>query len=64
MSNRAIPERLFLIIAGKETAHEGVVAWVRKSEYGLTFTRTLRLESLRNSELDFLRRLKRERLRE
>jgi len=60
---RTIPERVYLMIAGKEIAHEAVVAWVRPYEVGLNFVKTLQLESVKNTELQFLRRLKLERLR-
>ncbi len=60
---RAVPQHLYLIVAGKETAHEAVVVWTKAQEIGLSFVNTLQLESLKNTELQFLRRLKLERLR-
>jgi hypothetical protein len=60
---RVIPEQLYLIVAGREAAHEAVVAWAGNYECGLNFTQTHHLETLKNSELQFLRRLKLERLR-
>ena len=60
---KVIPEQLYLIVAGREAAHEAVVAWAGNYECGLSFTQTHHLETLNNSELQFLRRLKLERLR-
>lgn len=60
---KVIPEHLYLIVAGREAAHEAVVVWTAKYECGLNFTQTHPLETLNNSELQFLRRLKLERLR-
>ncbi len=60
---RAIPQNLYLIVAGKETAHDAIVVWTKGQEIGLNFVKTLQLESVKNTELQFLRRLKLERLR-
>jgi hypothetical protein len=58
-----IPEQLYLVVAGREVAHEAVVVWAGKYECGLNFLKTHVLETLKNSELQFLIRLKLERLR-
>ena len=58
-----IPEHIYLIIAGREIAHEAVVVWSRRFECGLKFEKSFTLDSIKNTSLDFLRRLKIERLR-
>ena len=59
---QAIPKHLYLIVSGRAIAYEAVVAWIRTREVGLSFVRPLTLESLKGSELDFLRRLMVEKL--
>ena len=60
---QVIPEQSYFVVAGRETAHEAIVAWVKGQEYGLSFVNSFQLESVKDTPLAFLRRLKLERLR-
>ena len=58
-----VPPHCFLLVTGKEVAQEVNVVWVKGPELGLKFINTYPLESVRNTNLQFLRSLKLERLR-
>jgi hypothetical protein len=60
---QVIPEQGYLIVAGKEFAHEAEIVWTRPHEIGVKFLKTHTMESLKSGDLQFLRRLKLERLR-
>jgi PilZ domain-containing protein len=60
---RDIPEHFYLLATGKEVAYECMPAWRRDNEYGLKIRGIYPMESLRTGPLQFLRRLKVERLR-
>ena len=58
-----VPERLYLLVAGKEVAYEAIVVWSRSRQHGLKITNTHPIHGLRDTPLRFLRNLKLERLR-
>ncbi len=60
---RLVPDHFYLLVTGKEFAYESKLAWGRSDEYGLKIIAALAMETLKTGPMQFLRRLKLERLR-